>query len=301
MAIIHLTARLRPKLDLRIDREHAPWLWARLREAFPKALAVVFMGNHPHLVVDVDDPIRARTTFAKVLAAFARRLRLGRGTWQPMPPLDLLVDPDRIAFVVRYVWLNPARRRWIRDPLRWFWSSYRDLFGATADPWTTFERLQPYLPPRLKTLSALHDFVSADRFTHVEGTTMPAPPDDARARGRPLCDLLAAAAAATRATMTGHRRPGPMRDLFVWLAHRQGWTTARTLGEVCGVTADAIRKILRGPPPAGLDAARQCLADDRLLFSIGAPGAPEQEGTRIFGPASRGTGVDPRGSIAPAR
>jgi hypothetical protein len=266
MRIVHLTARLRKPLCGRIERRYAAWLWTHLRRAFPQALAVMFMPNHVHLLVVVDAADRAHERFLKVLAAFARQVPWPRPVWEPIPPAQCVGDPEHVNRSVRYIALNPARRKLVDDPLAWYWSSYRDVVGATADPWITFERLRRFLPREMRTVEALHAFVSADSRTRVEGTPPPYAARDVVVATRPLGEILRAATLATRASTKHHQRRGPTRDTFVWLASTQGWNDTALLAEVCAAAPSTITRILREPIPKGLDAARLCLGDDRLLF-----------------------------------
>jgi hypothetical protein len=269
MPIVHLTARLRDSSCGRLDREHAAWLFSRVRHAFPHALGVVLMPNHPHLVVDVPDVEQAYATFRKILSALVRPLSWLRPVWQPIARPKIVVGAEKIAVEVRYVALNAPRARLADDPLAWYWSTHRDVLGATADPWVTFTKLRRYLPPRLGAdVERWHRYVSSDPSCHVAGTSMPAPARDVDVAERPLADVLRAAAAATRGSIDGHRRRGSMRTIFVRLAAAQGWDDPRRLAELCDTTPRAIADILRRPPPPGLAAARLSLGDPRLLRGV---------------------------------
>jgi hypothetical protein len=182
-----------------------------------------------------------------------------------VPAPKILVAPDKVLRELRYIALNPAWAHLTDDPLAWIWSTYRELFGAVAAPWVMFERLRKYLPRWFQqSLERVHGFVSADPATHLLGTPMVRPLPRAELQMRPLGQVVAAAAAATRGSTEAVRRIGPTRALFVRLAAEQGWHDAHKLAEICGVTPRAIRKMLAGPQPRGLAAARLCLGDDRL-------------------------------------
>jgi hypothetical protein len=267
MAIVHLTARLRPSVCGRLDRQHASWLFTRLRAAFPRALAVTLMPNHPHLIAVVDDVALAHLVFSKILGAFVRGVAWLRPVWEPFPPPHLIVGAHKILLAVRYVALNPTRAGLVDDPLSWYWSTHRDVVGATVDPWVTLERLRRYVPAR-SAMDAirLHAYVSGDPSTDPRGTPFPASAADVSVPERPLAEILTAAASATRGSMDDHRRRGRTRTLFVWLAWVQGWTDPRRLADLCGTTVRTILEIVRRPRPAGLAAARLCLGDARLLL-----------------------------------
>jgi hypothetical protein len=238
-----------------------------MRAAFPNALAATLMPNHPHLVAVVDDVAQAHLVFSKVLAAFVRGVAWPRPVWEPFPPPQRIVGANKVLQAIRYVALNAPRAGLVDDPLAWYWSTHRDVIGATADPWVTLDRLRRYVPAG-SALDAirLHAYVSGDPSTDPRGTPFPVPAADVAVAERPLADILAAAAAATRGSMNDHRRRGPTRTLFVWLAWVQGWTDAKRLADLCRTTPRTILEMVRRPPPAGLAAARLCLGDARLLL-----------------------------------
>lgn len=264
LVLVHLTVRIRDDVGVRIVGERAAWLWTHLRRAFPKALAVVLMPNHPHVIAWVPSAELARAVLVKIIAAFSRRFRLPRSTWQRAPP-PKLVEPGQESTVLRYVALNPARRNLVKDPLAWYWSTYADVVGAIADPWVAFDAIAPHLPRRLRDRGRLHDFVSSDKTTNVAGTPRPVAARDAPVATRALDDILLAAIAATRSARGAHRSRGPARAAFVWLAVTQGWDDVPRLARLCGMTRNAIQRILRGAAPQSLDAARLFLGDARLL------------------------------------
>jgi transcriptional regulator with XRE-family HTH domain len=274
MQVVHLTARLRDSACARLDRAHAAWLWARVREAFPNVVAATLMPNHLHVVAVVENLDRAHATFVKILAAFARHIRATPPLWQPVPKPQI-VPPHKVLRSIRYAALNPPRKRLVRDPLAWYWSTYRDVVGAVADPWVTLDGVRCHLPAGMRDVQRLHAYVSGDPSVHVAGTPPPFPAADVEIQERPLLEILTAAAAATRGSMQDHRRRGPTRTTFVWLAVRQGWRDMQRLADLCGITRQGIAKILRGEPPPSLAAAQLCLGDRRLLWSVGGPAPVE--------------------------
>lgn len=108
-------------------------------------------------------------------------------------PPRVLVDANKILTDVGYAVLNPTRAGLVDDPLAWYWSTYRDLFGATHDPWVTFERRRRYLPAHVVDLERLHALVSADLSTDPRGTPPPRMAFAEELDGRPVAELLAAA------------------------------------------------------------------------------------------------------------
>ncbi len=264
LVLVHLVARIRDDVGLRIAGERAAWLWTHLRCAFPKVLAAMLMPNHLHVVAWVVSPAVAHTTLVRVVGAFVRRFRLPRSTWQWVPP-PRAVDGGKEASTLRYLALNPAAKKLARDPLEWYWSTHLDVVGAIADPWVSLDAIRLDLPSRLRDVARLHDYVSGDHAIGVPGTRPPTAARDTSVATRTLDDILVAATAATRSAAGDHRRRGPTREAFVWLAATQGWRDVPRLARICGVSRSAIFRILQGPPPRSLDAARLFLGDERLL------------------------------------
>ena len=267
LVLVHLVARIRDDVGLRIAGERAAWLWTHLRSAFPNVLAAILMPNHLHVVTWVVSPAVAHTTLVRVVGAFVRRVRLPRSTWERVPP-PRAVDGGKEASTLRYVALNPTAKKLARDPLEWYWSTHLDVVGAVADPWVSFDAIRLHLPSRLRDVARLHDYVSGDHAIDVAGTRPPTAARDTSVATRTLDDILVAATAATRSAAGDHRRRGPTREAFVWLAATQGWRDVPRLAEICGLTRSAIFRILQGPRPRSLDAARLFLGDDRLLTAV---------------------------------
>jgi hypothetical protein len=67
------------------EHDHASWLWARLRAAFPRVYAALLMPDHPHLLAVVDDVAATHDLFVRILSHFSRRLEGPRPRWQPIP------------------------------------------------------------------------------------------------------------------------------------------------------------------------------------------------------------------------
>jgi len=288
LALVHLVARIRDDVGLRIAGERAGWLWTHLRRAFPKVLAAILMPNHLHVVAWVVSPARAHTTVVKLVAAFVRRFRLPRSTWQRVP-LPRIVEGGKEPAQLRYVALNPMPKNLARDPLEWYWSTYPDLLGAIADPWVSFDAIRLHLPSRFRDPARLHDYVTGDPAMNVAGTPPPRAARDTSVATRTLDDILVAATASTRGESGEHRRRGPTREAFVWLAATQGWRDIPRLARVCGVSRSAIFRILQGPPPRSLDAARLFLGDERLLTAARRALGSFSTGDATSGPVERTT------------
>ena len=130
--IVHLTARATEGLAPFRNHEQARWVWCRLRSVFPRALACTLMGNHLHLLPEVDSSEHARVKVGVILRSFTRKFPRGRRIFQPVEMPATISDRQKLRRHVRYVALNPSRARLANDPLVWIWSTYRELVGAAA-------------------------------------------------------------------------------------------------------------------------------------------------------------------------
>jgi hypothetical protein len=260
----HLTAKVCKTAPDLSRADTGAWLWAHLRAAFPLAIAVTVMPDHPHLVVATDDPDAARVRLARLLGQFGRRFGV-RGRIADTPAPEPIRARDVLARQVRYVALNPCRARLVRCPLAWRWSTHRDVIGACVEPWVTPGRLAAALERPWQDFAARHHaYVSSDPHTHVEGTPLPiaARPTNLPMLG--LREIAEAATAATRSPLRSIRELGLSRTLFVDLAYEQSWGHASKLAEVCGCSRYTIHRLRGTADPEALAAARLCLGDARL-------------------------------------
>jgi hypothetical protein len=260
----HFTATVTARAPSLCEPRAAAWLWSRLRSAFPEAIAVVLMPEHVHLVLATADPAACRRRLARLLGQFGRAFGV-RGQVSVVPAPALIRGGDVLARQVRYVLLNPCRERLARCPLAWQWSTHRDVVGATVDPWVTAARLASALDIPADDFAVRHHaYVSGDPSVRVDGTPVPTPVAMTAMAAFPLRTIAEAAGAALRRPLTDVRRRGPMRALFVALAFDQGWKNTAQLAEICDVRRRAIHELVRGVDETWLQAARLCLADERL-------------------------------------
>lgn len=158
------------------------------------------------------------------------------------------------------------------DPLRWLWSTLRDVVGATVEPWCSLANLAAVLGKPVSgfdrwCLRWVSEGVTGIRDPGV--FPRPAPERDVPMAG--LDDLLMAAEAATRSHGRDARRKRLVRWLFIALARHQGWREVAALARVAGVLPKSIYRIGLTVPPRAVDAASLCLGDERLLRSMPAP------------------------------
>ncbi len=264
MPCYHQVARLRPRTLNLLEPALAERVWLQLRHAFPDALQVTLMPTHVHLQTFAENGDELRVRTARVVGRSVRGL--GKHTWEPLPPPELLRDRTQIRRNLRYIPLNPCRKGLAADPLAWRWSTYRDLFGASTEPWTSADRIAGVLgEPEGGFLERWHHYVSSDRCVSETGTPSPGLWVPARFRYPvvgPL-DVRDAVAAATRGDPRDIERKGLPRALFLSAAREVGIVDAVTLGAMCKMSDRSVRSH-RGRFPPGLDAVLTCLAEPRF-------------------------------------
>ncbi|MCC6527052.1 MAG: hypothetical protein IT373_30675 [Polyangiaceae bacterium] len=248
-SLIHLVARTRtvPSGLTLTHPEVAPWLWRRLREAFPDALAAVLMPDHLHLATLSRDPAATKRALARVVSGLRRSKHPGAAIrWDRTPRPDWVLGGQKSARVVRYIALNPCRAGLVRDPLGWPWSTHRDVVGAVADPWVSAPRLAGALErsPR-RFAEHWHAYVSGDPSASIAGTPFPVAARPSRVAGAPLGDLVAAAAAASRERPDDVARKSATRTLFLRLAFVMGWRDLGLLAETCSMSPKGVYRSLR--------------------------------------------------------
>jgi hypothetical protein len=263
---LHLVARSFPRWRPLTGFEPCAWLWERLRRSFPSVLSCVLMPDGLHLVVRCDKPADAHHRLVAVLRGFTRRYGNGQRLFEPVPKPALVPNRLHQWRTSRYVPLNPSRAGYVKDPLAWLWSTYRDVLGATADPWVTAEQLAlAHDRCRHGFEAVFHGYVSGDPTVALAGTPLPLPAAPTKLSRFPLEQILLASAATHRvqaSTVLHQRQP---RRLFVALARDQGWATP-VIADACGLTMQGVRRI--SVAPGALAGARLCLGDDRLRIGV---------------------------------
>jgi hypothetical protein len=252
------------------DFETARKTWASLNKIFPQITAAVLMPNHGHFILPTKNKKTEKEEeifykFCGILSRISREKKT-RNYWQPIPPPALIPDKHHLKRQVRYVALNPCRKKLCRDPLEWYWSSYRELFGASASRLVTQSKLaNTFEETRVNFLDRFHAYVSGDPSVAIEGTPPPILENPQIYACKSIDEILAASAAALRVHPSTVRKKGPLRALFIHLAHQHGWGLQTTLlVEICEISPRAIQLTLKQPIPTGINAAHLCLSDSRL-------------------------------------
>jgi hypothetical protein len=244
------------------DFENSRWAWDLLRGYFPNALAAVLMPNHVHLILDRKTEARDRLRLSCFKGAMSKRLR-NRRLWQRTSEPSLVPDRHHLRRQIRYVALNPCRKRLCADPTEWIWSTYRDLIGASAHPWVDRAAVVRTLGERESGFAVrFHEYVSGDPSVAVGGTRLPTL--STKQMNPSLEDILESSAAALRVPTSEVTQRGELRTLFLHMALLHGWSRPALLSTMCGITTRAIQNVSKQHPPRGVDAALLCLSDARL-------------------------------------
>lgn len=223
--------------------ENAQWIWRALQGLFPDALGAMLMPNHVHLILPSHLEIQK---IHGLLGVISKRLKTSE-LWQPIRELDPIPDRSHLRRTVRYVALNPCRAKLCSDPLDWIWSTYRDVMGASVNPWVTDVRLSRELQERTQGFRVrFHAYTSGDPSVSIHGTPAPQPASPQYFTHEGILEILLACAAALRVHPDEIRvKNSDLRRLFVQLAYRQGWRYPKVLAHHCGVTPAGIRQIAK--------------------------------------------------------
>ena len=265
--VYHFVAKIE-RADVSLcDFDIGEWFWPRLRAAFPLALASSLVPDHPHVVTPSQDPEAARMRLNRLLGHLARHVGV-RYVGEAAAPTRI-ADRSKLLRDLRYVDLNAPRERLADDPLSWWFSTHRDVVGATMDPWVDAPRLARALGrPLAGFVEWYHRYVSSDPSVRVTGTPLPVPTLPTEIPRFALTSIARAAAAATRTRPDAIRQTSVTRHVFVALAREQGWRSWDALALACRCSTRAVRR--SAEHTIDLSAARLCLGDARLLRAVPA-------------------------------
>ena len=150
------------------ERAACHWLWQRLQRSFSQVAAAIIMPNHFHCLAVLSELGPAINELTRALA------RMPGTRWESPPPPEPVRDQHHLLRQIRYVLLNPCRKRLCADPLEWEWSTYRDVLGLTAQPWVGMKQLQSWMKQKeVGSIPALHSYLSGDPSVAIAGTAPP--------------------------------------------------------------------------------------------------------------------------------
>ena len=287
----HLVLRSHYPLKPFTNREFCVHSWALLRRHFPSSFAVMLMPNHFHLLVDGTTGDR-NTTVDKnwargrlVLVSRALSKAAGKSLWQPVTEPEPIPDWFHLKRQIRYVHLNPCRKKLCFDPMEWEWSTHRDYLGATANPWPNTSKILKKLEfgETKQAAHLFHSYVSGDPSVRIEGT----PPPTAPAQPY-IGDLVGAADASLSALRISHSilaEKGRGRALLMrTLAYQLGVPKYR-VAELFGISPNSIERPLAERIQEDLNLARSLallMNDSRLRKREPFSGTLLKQGSKAF-------------------
>ncbi|HWB77219.1 MAG TPA: hypothetical protein VG755_19770 [Nannocystaceae bacterium] len=229
------------RFGARLQRQHAAWLWTRLRANVPDALAVVLMPDRAHMIA----PAGRRPQLVRVLAAFTGVFRISFDVWPA-------ARAERLAIATKMIgdaFDRPVREGLCTDPWAWRWSTLRDLGGAADPIWTSASRIADALgvaPSRL--VATLTRFAPPQRVPNLLAT---------------FAGLRAGVAAALRIDRDEVDRSSRSRRLVAQAAAAIEMPNVRRLAVELGWSERTLFRD-RAARDDALDAVLLCLSDARL-------------------------------------
>lgn len=268
----HYVARTSHPYEPFKDFATAQWTWEQIHHIFPDAVAGVLMPNHIHLILpkgklrEGATVTQATRKLSGLLGCISKRLQVKK-LWQPIPPPAEIPDSQHLRRQIRYVALNPCRKKLCRDPLEWYWSTYREWMGATVVGRDSLGRLASSLQESPSNFRVrLHAYVSGDPTVSISGTPPPqGAPQPKKWPTYTVDAIWRASAAALRVPLDDIKKPKPLRNLFIQMASRHRWHQSGLLAEMCEISLTSVQNhFLKSASPECLAAADLCLGDPRL-------------------------------------
>ena len=166
----HLAARTRGHHSPFWKRHYAVPLWRRLRRSFAdQTLAAVLMPDHIHLLVESARPSHIKRQLACELRGFTRQAFPGSELWQEVAEPHEITDRVKLETTIRYIHLNPCRKRYTANPWSWEFSTLFDHSGWTPSssksvyPWVSRAMIENALG-----LGAAQWFERHREFIHMD-------------------------------------------------------------------------------------------------------------------------------------
>ncbi len=129
----HTLAGLRPFLK----RAQALTAWNAFREGLSavksgRLIAGILMPDHYHFVILTHRPHAVRRELGAIQSGLSRSGQFHHKSLWRRPPreVDLIHDAQKLANVIRYVHLNPCRKRLTDDPWSWEFSTVHEYCAA---------------------------------------------------------------------------------------------------------------------------------------------------------------------------
>lgn len=264
----HWVARATTPYEPFKNFDSARWFWRRMTSVFPEILSAVLMPNHLHVILP--GHVNGTRKMGGLLSAMSVHCKI-KNLWQAHSEPTDIPDIHHLRRQIRYIALNPCRKKLCHDPLEWYWSTYRDTLGATIESAPLAQRLAPILQDSDHQFEVrFHHYISSDPSVHVAGTAFPKASIPKTFPEQSIGEILCAASASLRMRPHAVQERGPLRSVFIHLAYRQGWRRPSVLAQICKMTPDGVHRILRQNCPERITAAELCLGDGRLRREQGS-------------------------------
>ncbi len=244
--------------------------WFRVKSVFPELISAILMPNHLHLVLPKESQ---QVTFrlAGWMGGITRKTEQ-KHLWQKIPEPREVYDSVHLKRLIRYVALNPCRKDLTPDPIQWYWSTYREVLGASSDSGDLNLRTALAFGEKEKNFATrFYDYVSADESVKIR-KQMPVAERVPKFAVQLIESIRLAATAALRVNPLEVQKPGEARNLFVHLARRHGWRQTQVCAKICQASERTIQRIAVSQPPSSFFSAELCLGDPRLQIHGVHPG-----------------------------
>jgi hypothetical protein len=273
MKYIHLVARTELARPIFENRNTALYAWNRLRAEFPRVLAAMLMPEHLHVVIpDAKDAI---WRLGVALRSVTRRLQRP-SLWEPIPEVRRIADPQHLRRTVRYVLLNPCRRKLVSDPLQWEWSTHRDLLGLVQNPWVKADTLQEalgYESPSF--VENFHRYVCREDCVSPSAQKMPRAQKQGWIELGSLTDLEEAYAIYRKIPKQHCKQRGPARTELLQLALHLSQASREAIAKWAGISPRILHRYrVSALQPELLELGTRLtplISDRRLLAGFSAP------------------------------
>lgn len=264
----HIVARSNYGLVPFISRDHCIWVWNELSRHYAGLSAAVLMPNHLHLIVNASNIQNELKNLQSILTRFNRIFYPDQLLWEPIPTPELIPDRFHLQRQIRYVHLNPCRKKLINDPLKWEFSTHRDWLGLSYPPLVGKEIITTIFPTYSRT--KFHSYVSSDPSCAVEGTALPPSIEhnkesQVRLAETPLSLILKSVLISQHAPKLDLSKRGPVRTIALHLASEAKDLYPTLLAREMGLAKQTVYNALKKQRNQdAITSAKRVLSDSRL-------------------------------------
>lgn len=269
--MIHIVARSLHGFEPFKLRNQSVWIWNKIAKNFPNIYAAVLMPNHLHLIVKTDSTSRERLKISGIASRFSRVFYSTQKIWEPVPEPEIIPDRFHLQRQIRYVHLNPCRKKLVDDPLKWEFSTHRDWLGLSYSPLVRDDIRKSVF--QTFNIARFHSYVSSDPSCKVDGTPLPSSltkttPIEVNHRTASLNCIFKSVLISQHQTTEALKNRSLARVTAIHIAAESKEFYPTLLAKELGCARQSIYKILKRPKNLmAINAAKHILSDQRLLFS----------------------------------